>query len=313
MTNLRRLLPLLSALLLVVLTGCAERDDSDSTSSAEDGDFPVVLNPQGAAEVTLESRPERIVSLSPATTETLFAVGAGDQVVAVDDQSNYPEQAPQTDLSGLNADAEAIASHDPDLVIVESDQDNELTDALAKLDITTLVLPAPETIEDAYAQFEFVGEATGHRDAGVDLAETTKNDIEKLVADAPESAAELSYYHELDPSLYSVTSATFIGEVYSLFGLTNIADQDDPEAFGGYPQLSAERILEADPDLIFLADSRCCGQDAETVADRSGWEALTAVQQDQVFQIDDDIASRWSPRLVDFVETVAGAVADAEA
>ncbi|MEU6644182.1 ABC transporter substrate-binding protein [Saccharomonospora sp. NPDC046836] len=304
-----RLLALLPPLLALALTGCADREAAaPAAPSATASEFPVELRPENAPAVTIGERPERIVSLSPSTTETLFAVGAGEQVVAVDSASTYPEQAPKTSLSGLNVDPEAIASHNPDLVIVESDLDGKLAGSLAKTGITTLVLPAPATLDAAYGQFELVGKATGHPEQGADLARRTKEEIGKLVADVPKPSEPLSYYHELDPTLYSATSATFIGQVYSQFGLTNIADQGDPNALGGYPQLSAERILQADPDLIFLADSQCCGQNAQTVAERPGWSTLSAVKQGRVVAIDDSIASRWSPRLVELASAVADAV-----
>ncbi len=177
--------------------------------------------------------------------------------------------------------------------------------------IHTPALPAPQTLESMYAQFELIGEATGHAEEGADLARRTREEIDKLVADVGDAGEGLDYYHELDPSYYTVTSATFIGQVYDLFGLTNIADQGDPSAHGGYPQLSAERILEADPDLIFLADTICCGQDADSVAERPGWGTLSAVQNGHVIELDDDIASRWTPRIVDFVRAVSDAVAQA--
>ncbi len=310
MLPVRRLL-LLPLLLVLSLTACAERQKDASAESANTDGFPVELRPEGAPAITLEERPERIVSLSPATTETLYAVGAGDQVVAVDEMSTVPEEAPRTQMSGLNPDPEQLASYDPDLVIVDSDTDGKLTEALEKAGIQTLVLPAPQTLESMYAQFELIGEATGHAEEGADLARRTREEIDKLVADVGDAGEGLDYYHELDPSYYTVTSATFIGQVYDLFGLTNIADQGDPSAHGGYPQLSAERILEADPDLIFLADTICCGQDADSVAERPGWGTLSAVQNGHVIELDDDIASRWTPRIVDFVRAVSDAVAQA--
>ena len=115
--------------------------------------------------------------------------------------------------------------------------------------------------------------------------------------------------HELDDTLYTVTSSTFIGEVYTLAGLVNAADPADADGSAwGYPQLSAEYLLDADPDLIFLADTRCCAQDAETVAARPGWESLTAVETGRIVELDDDVASRWGPRIVDFLRAIVNAV-----
>ncbi|MCR3719034.1 MULTISPECIES: ABC transporter substrate-binding protein [Prauserella salsuginis group] len=304
--RLLALLPLLGAL---ALAGCAQRADEDNGDGDAGTAFPVTVEPAGAPAVTLDAQPQRIVSLVPSVTETLYEVGAGDQVVAVDEMSTHPAEAPRTELSGIDPDPQQIASHDPDLVVVGSDAEDKLAGALSKTGAATLVLPAPETLRDAYAQFTLVGKATGHADAGRTLADETEQTITELAESAPDK--DLSYYHEVDPTYYTITSATFLGEVYDLFGLRNVADQDDPNAMGGYPQLSAEKIVEADPDLVFLADTKCCGQNADTVAERPGWDTMTAVEQDRVFALDDDIASRWSPRLVEFVRVVADAVAEA--
>jgi iron complex transport system substrate-binding protein len=307
----RRLLATSFAAVLLgvtALAGCASREDSAPREDEDNAGFPVQVQAEGAPAVTIEQRPERIVSLSPSLTETLYAVGAGEQVVAVDEQSTYPEQAPRTELSGLAVDPEAILTHDPDLVMVNADLENKLTEAMAKTGVQTLVLPDAPTLEAAYRQFELVGKATGHADEGTDLARRTREDLDKVVADTPKPEQRLSYFHELDPTYYTVTSATFIGDVYDKFGLINIADGDDPAASGGYPQLSAETIVEANPDLIFLADAQCCDQSAKTVAERPGWDTLSAVRNNQVFNLDADVASRWSPRLVDFARSVSDAI-----
>lgn len=281
---------LVTLLALAAAAGCATRDPA---------------SPGGQAQ-----RPERIVSLSPSATETLFAIGAGPQVIAVDSTSTYPERAPRTKLSGLTPDPEAIAASKPDLVIVTSDVNN-LSAALAKTGVKTLVLPDAKTLDAAYDQFAQLGAATSHQAEGQDLARRTKADIDKLVADTPKAPEPLSYYHELDQTYYSITSATFIGGLYHLFGLTNIADGSNPTAAGGYPQMSAEKIIQADPDLIFLADTKCCGQNAPTVAARPGWNTLSAVKNRRVVALDDDVASRWGPRIVDLARAVAQAVTQA--
>jgi iron complex transport system substrate-binding protein len=136
-------------------------------------------------------------------------------------------------------------------------------------------------------------------------------EIQKITAGSrPERP--LTYYHELDKNLYTATSSTFIGQLYKQLGMDNIADAADKEGTG-YPQLSAEYVVKADPDLIFLADTKCCGQSARTVAARDGWEQLTAVRSGGVVELDDDVASRWGPRVVDFLKTVAAKVESQEA
>jgi iron complex transport system substrate-binding protein len=299
----------------VSLAGCANREEAASTvptsatKSAGEA-FPVQLNPPDGKPIVLNHRPERIVSLSASSTEALFAIGAGKQVVAVDDQSNFPAEAPKTTLSGLTPNVEAIAAYQPDLVIVQGDA-NDLVAGMDKLHRPVLILPAAKTFDDVFAQFTLLGKATGHGKDASDLATKTRDDITKIVSDLPKPAKTLTYYHELTTELYTATSKTFIGQVYNLFGLTNIADPADTVDSGGYPKLSAEAVLKANPDLIFLADTKCCGQNASTVGTRPGWSTLKAVQSGHVVTLDDDLASRWGPRIVDLVRAVADAVGKA--
>ena len=137
--------------------------------------------------------------------------------------------------------------------------------------------------------------------------EGMRGDIDTIVNSIDPSEPSLSFYHELDDTYYSVTSSTFIGQLYALTGLVNIADEAKG-AGGGYPQLSAEYIIQADPDLILLADTKCCGQSPTTVAERPGWDQIVAVERGDVISLDDDIASRWGPRVVDYLRRIAAAV-----
>jgi iron complex transport system substrate-binding protein len=285
----RPLVPLLLVVLALVAGACGQ----DGTTT-------------GAAA----PRPKRIVSLSPTATEMLFAIGAGDQVVAVDSNSNYPAEAPKTDLSAYQPNLEAIAGYKPDLVVY-SDDPGELKAGLDKLSIPVLHQPAATKLDDTYAQFDQLGRATGHADEAGQLAASMRAEIAKIAA-ASRPERPLTYYHELDKNLYTATSKTFIGQLYGQLGLRNIADAADKDGTG-YPQLSAEYVIKADPDLIFLADTKCCGQSARTVAARDGWEELTAVRTGGVVELDDDVASRWGPRVVDFLKTVAAKVQTVEA
>jgi iron complex transport system substrate-binding protein len=300
---------LLSLVLLLVLAlvaaGCGQDGaGSDAPAPADQGaTFPVTLDTP-AGKLTLEQQPARIVSMSPTATEMLFAIGAGKQVAAVDSNSNYPEEAPRTDLSAYEPNVEAVAGFKPDLVVY-SDDPGDLAAGLGKLAIPALQQPAAKTLDDTYAQLDQLGRATGHLGEATQLAATMRAEIAKIAAAKP--AHQLTYYHELDKSLYSATSKTFIGQLYAQLGMKNIADAADKDG-SGYPQLSAEYVVKANPDLIFLADTKCCAQSASTVAARDGWGDLTAVRTGGVVELDDDVASRWGPRVVDFLKTVAAKV-----
>ena len=288
--------------------GSAEPSGSEPAAapSESDGSFPVTLSTANG-KMTIEERPVRIVSLSPTATEMLFAIEAGDQVIAADDNSNFPADAPTTKLSGFEPNVEAIADYDPDLVVVSST--GEVVKALSTLGIPVLVQSAAADLDDSYEQIEQLGTATGHEPEAAELVDSMSSEIEEIASSVPESDDDLTYFHELDDAFFTVTSDTFIGEIYSLLGLRNIADRAQG-AESGYPQLSVEYIVDADPDLIFLADTKCCDQSQETVSKRAGWDQISAVENGAVVELDDDIASRWGPRVVDFLRTVAAEVAE---
>lgn len=300
----------LSMIVALTIGGCATHaQDQDGPKDRAAG-FPVTVQPRGGAALTLDAPPRRIVSLSPAETEILYGIDAGDQLVGVDRYSNYPPDAPRTGIDPLNPDPESIAKYRPDLVVA-SDDAGGLVSGLAKIDIPVLVVPAPEDIEQTYDVWRLLGRATGNVAAADRLVGQVRGELDRVVASAPEPAEPLTYFHELDPTLHSATSDTFIGKVYERFGLRNIADSAKQGPTAGYPQLSAEQVIKANPDLVFLADTRCCAANAATVADRPGWNVLNAVRNGTVVELNDDVASRWGPRLLQLVRAVGAAVAKA--
>jgi iron complex transport system substrate-binding protein len=290
--------PLILVAILVVALTLAGAAGSRTTAS-----FPITIQTANGP-VTISKQPTRIVSLSPTITEDLFAVGAGKQVIAVDDQSDYPAQAPRTKLSGFTPNAEAVSGYNPDLVIVS--YNGPIIGQLQKLGMTVLLEPAIDTMAEAYEQIRQVGRATGHLPQAAKVVRNMQVKFTKAIRSVPKSHRHLRVYHELTPDYYSTTSSTFIGRVYKLFGFQNIADAAD-STHSGYPQLSGEYILSANPQLVILADSVCCGQSAAAVAARPGWSQVAAVQQKRVVAIDDSVASRWGPRLVNFVAAIAAA------
>ena len=265
--------------------------------------FPLVDLEVYGRTLTLESRPERIVSLSPSSTEGLFAIGAGPQVIAADEYSDHPAEAPTTDLSGFTPNVEAIVAYDPDLVIVSYDP-GDLVASLEATGVPVLILDAAVTVDDVLAQLGVLGTVTGNADAAQDLIRSLEDRIGEAVSGTPMLDKPLTYLHVLDDTLFTVTSSTFVGSVYGLFGLENVADAADPdgEAFG-YPQLSAEYVLESDPDLVFLTSGS-----AASFAELPALGSLRAVDEGNVIELLPDVPSRWGPRIVDFIEQVAEAV-----
>lgn len=296
-----RTAPLVALVLLtfLLLPACGAPDSGTPAPAA--GGFPVEV--EGAR---IPAEPQRIVSASASHTEILYAIGVGDRVVATDQFSDYPPAAEgKPKFEAFNLGVETLVTFDPDLVVLAFDP-GELQDGLAALGIPVLLLPPPATLEDVYRQIQVLGEATGRREAAAALEEDISASIGRLAAGVPHAAAPLTYYYELDPTFYSLTSRSFVGGMLALLNLESIADAADDGS--GFPQLSAEYILQADPDYILLADTRCCGQSAATVAARPGWSGLTAVASGRVVGLDDDVAQRWGPRLVDLLAAVAAAV-----
>ena len=255
-------------------------------------------------EVMEPEFPEAIISLSPTATEILFAIGAGGQVVAVDEYSTYPEEAPTTDLSGFTPNIEAIAEYEPDLVVISYDP-GDLVVGLELLDIDVVMQGTALSVEDTYSQITELGGLTGHSEEAQELSDSISADLASL-AENPVGTG-LTYFHEVDATLYTATSSTFIGQLYALLGLENIADPADEQGWG-YPQLSPEYIVSANPDLIFLADA-IYGESLDTLMERPGWSEITAVQNYAVIELD-ETSGRWGPRIVDFLTGIHAAITD---
>jgi iron complex transport system substrate-binding protein len=309
MHRTRPALLLVGGLLCLLFFACGDDSSNESADAAapeQTSTFPVTVQSEQGA-VTIEQQPARIVSLSPSLTEMLFAMDAGDQVVAVDSNSDYPAGVPTTELSGFRPNAEAIAGYQPDLVVVSGDR-NGLVTALTNLSIPVVVLPSPDHIGEVYEQLELLGDATGHPAEAGDVADTMRSELQEFADDVPTRTKPISYYYELSDTYHSVTSSTFVGEIMELAGLESIADEA-PDAAGGFPQLSSEYVVDANPSVIFLSYP-AGNADAKAVAGRPGWSTVDAVEAGHVVVLESDLASRWGPRLPQLLKTVIDATAD---
>jgi len=306
--NRRRFVGLLAGTLL--FAACGADPDTSKPATTEPAVAETTTPADTVAEEPADAKEmagERIVSLSATATEMLYALGAQDQIVAVDNYSNYPQAAADfaTKIDAFEPSVEAIAELDPTVVLLAFDSGN-LQDQLEVLNIEVWFGAPAMTLDDSYVQITQLGDLTGKAAEADELVSTMKSEIDGIVTSLELPDAPVSYYYELDNTYFSVTSNTFIGQLMSKFMLQNIADT--AESGNDYPQLSAEAIISSNPQMIFLADTKCCEQTAATVSARAGWGVIDAVANDNVVELDDDIASRWGPRVVDLVKVVAEAV-----
>jgi iron complex transport system substrate-binding protein len=284
-------------LAMALLAGCGSSASPGATGGTT---FPLTLRTANG-NVTIPQRPSRVVSLSATATEDLYAVGAGKQVVAVDSYSDYPANTPRTSLSGFQPNIEAIAGYRPDLVLV-SDDTAGVVQQLGRLGIPVLMEPPAPNLDGAYAQLTQIGQATGHQAQAAAEVSSLKQQVQAALAQVPKTGRRLSVYHELDQTYFSANSKTFIGQIYEMLGLRNIADA--APGSNPYPQLSSEYITSADPDMIVLADTVCCNQSLATVRLRPGWALISAVEHGAVVAVKDEIASQWGPRIALFIQAV---------
>jgi iron complex transport system substrate-binding protein len=315
---MRRYLWFIVAGFVLVVAACGSGEAADTTSATVPptevtaapattlvSTYPLTVS-SDAGEITLDAQPMRIAALSATHVEMLYAIDAGDQIVAGDDFSNYPDAAEALDkVDSFNLSVEAVIALDPDLVILTFDPVDAVP-ALEAVGIPTLLFATATSLDDAYEQMAILGTATGHDAEATELIASIQAEIASIVDAAGDAGNGVTYYHETDPfSFYTPNSSSFIGQIYRLFGMENIADAAPDEFASGFPQLSPEFIIDTDPKMIFLA---AFGESPETLAARAGWESMTAIAEGNVTVIDADIASRWGPRVVDMVRVVADAL-----
>ncbi len=287
-------------LLAVGIIGAACGDDAGADTSLPPGSraFPVMVR---GAEIS--APPQRIVSLSATHTEILYEIGAGSAIVATDLFSDYPAEAANTEkIDAFNLSVEAVVALDPDLVVLAFDP-GEAVSGLEALGIPAVLfpVPGPASLDEVYAEWRDLGVATGHSAEAESLIEGVDADIAAVVSQVPQYVRPYTFFVELDSTLFTVGPGSLLDSIFGMMTLENIVAPDSEP----FLQLSSEFVIGADPDFIFLADTLCCGESADTIAARPGWSEMRAVSGDAVVELDDSVASRWGPRLLDLVTIIA--------
>lgn len=289
--------------LAAIATACGggqEEAAPATTTPSPSPAFPATVTGSDGKSVTLAAAPQRIVALAPSFVEVLYAVGAGDSVVAVDDNTDFPpEAAAKTKISGFQPSVEGIADQSPDLVIITYDPGG-LREALGRLNIAVLNLNAPESVQGTFDQIQLLGQATGHQDEAEKLVSDMRAGVDAITAKLADVQQGPTVFHELDSTYYTAGPGSFVDDLYTTLKASNIAAGTGQ----AYPQMSAEAIILGNPQVIVLADEDA-GESPQTVAARPGWGQIAAVQNQRVYTVDPDIVSRPGPRLVDALQTLA--------
>lgn len=286
-------------------TKAATTTASSTSATAEEAaatpsTFPLTVTDSDGRALTLPAPARAIISHSPGVTETLFAIGAGPQVIAADEFSNYPpETARLKRVAYTDPDAEAELALEPDLVIMSGNQEAQV-EAFRNLGLPVLYAPEPDSIDGVLASITLLGSITGHDAEAAALVTRLRTRIDAVSAKLADVQQGPKVFFELSDSLFTVAPQSFVGSVLSTLKARNIA----AGAATAFPQLGSEAVIVADPDVILLADSQF-GATAEAVGARPGWSAIAAVRNGRVYPVDADVTNRPGPRIVDALEALA--------
>jgi len=300
----------LAALAALAATACGGDDSSPATkaavpsaATAAPSSFPFAVTDSGGTAITFKEAPKRIISYSPGATEVLFAVGAGAQVVGVDKFSDYPpETSVKTKLEYSKPAPEPALALQPDLVIMATRQEGQVKQ-FRDLGMVVVLFKEPEDLKGVLEQVRTVGKLTGHSNDAEKLAGGMQQRIDLIQKRvAPVTDGPLVFY-ELSPDLYTAAPNTFIGALLALLKAKNVAQGATTQ----FPQLSVEKVISANPQVVLLADGGTSGgQSLETVKGRPGWSNLPAVKNGRVFAVDGNVYNRPGPRVVDALEQLVG-------
>lgn len=311
----------LFALLLLIgsLAGCgsdnSDKTKQENTNTAETAPqaevtFPVVITDGTGQDVTIESKPEKIVSLIPSNTEIAYGLGLEEQIVGVSDFDNFPEQVAEKEkVGGMEFNVEKIISLKPDLVLAHASSAHTSEAGLQQLrdaGITVLVVNDATTFDQVYESISMVGTASGQKEKADAMIADMKNKTEEIQtkAQAINEEDRKSVFVEVSPApeVYAAGKNTFIDEMLQIINAENTVTEE------GWPKLDSETIIKRNPDVIITTHGYYTTEPVKNVTSRKGWENITAVKENRVVDVHSDKVTRTGPRLTEGLEELAKAV-----
>lgn len=311
------LLWMLAILIIGILAGCGASDgkeesgetaNDESEQTGENTDFPITVTDANGDEVTIEEEPKNIVSVMPNATEIAFALGIGDHIVGVTENDDYPEEVEDIDKVGdMELNVEKIISLDPQLVLAHQTNEDKALEQIEEADIPVLVVRDDNSFDEVYDTISLIGEVAGVSEKATEVVDDMKEDLDDLEekADTIEADDEKSVYTEIAPSpeIYTAGEGTFMDEMLSVIHAENAAADQD-----GWAEVNEEAAIASNPDVIITTYGSFVDDPVEEVTERDGWDDITAVEKEAVFDVDEDLVSRPGPRLVEGAEELGEAI-----
>lgn len=300
------LLAMLLTAMLLIVAACGNKGEVNNTApnkaanennaaggSESAAEYPFTIKDDTGTEVTFAEAPAKVVTLVPSETEIMFAIGAGDQVVGVDEYSNYPEEAASKQKVGdMTTNIEAVAALEPDLVLASASMNTDAIAQLRELDIPVFA-SEPTTYDATVAKIELIGKIMNKGTEAGQVAEHMRT-VKQQVTDAVKDAQAKSVYLEFSPG-WTVGSGTFLDELLTLAGGTNIAGSQ-----AGWYEVSAEEVVKQNPNVIIYPDLQADPNPIlAAIESRPGWEVIDAISNKQLFAVAEDPLVRVGPRLAD--------------
>lgn len=320
-------LMLIALVMAILLAGCgadstteapAAEPDTEGTEAVEPVEqeeegstFPLTITDALGDEVTLEKEPERIVSLIPSITETVFALDAGEAIIGRTDWDNYPEEVNDIESVGdMNFDVEKVLSLSPDLVLSHASNAHSSAEGLDQLrnaGIPVVVVYDATSIETVYETINMIGLAVGQSEEAAqvvtDMQEAFAAVQEKASTIAEEDRAKVWVEVSPAPEIYTTGKGTFLDEMLTMINAENAAGEED-----GWVMFTEEEAVAFNPDVILTTYGYYVDNPAETIKERAAWKDVPAVVNDRIYDLNSDEVTRSGPRLAKGVEQLAKAV-----
>lgn len=290
-------------------TESSASNQATETNKSSENHFPFTYTDATDTEITIEKKPERIVSLIPSNTEIAFALGLDDEIIGVSDFDNFPQEAENKEkIGGLDFNVEKVLSLKPDLVLAESSMmgmSGERFKQLRDAGIPVAVVPSSNSFAETYETIKLISQLTGTEEQADVIIEQMKSKVDEVKAKVSEleNPDQPSVLVEIDSELWTVGKGTFMNEMLEMLGAKNIADQKE----GAY-QIGEEEVIPLNPDVIIVTYGYYIENPTEEVLKRKGWEGITAVKENKVYEVNSDIVNRPGPRLAEGLEEFAKAI-----